>query len=87
MTDPGIPKPVLWKLIGAIIAIFAFKDSPFKHLPRREIWPELRREALAGQRNNLVPVVSLHAIIHDNHIAIAVHTPCPFTGINFEIGP
>lgn len=77
VADAGFGKPVSGKLVPAVVAVSSLEDAHREHLRRRELWPKTRHEALAGLRNDLILIIALHAIIHDDRIANSIHLCAP----------
>lgn len=62
----GIPEPVRWKLIGAIIDVAPLKHTHLKHLQGRLGGREVIGKIAADGLRNCVAIAALHLVVNDN---------------------
>ena len=77
VADTGFGKPLIGKLVPAVVAVFSFEDAHREHLRRREMWSKAEHEALAGSRNDLILIIALHLIVYNDCIANSGHVCAP----------
>ena len=59
-------KPALGKLITTVGHVLAAEDTEAQHLPGCQLRPEVRMKISAGRCRQVVAVIRLHQVVHDD---------------------